>query len=205
MARIKALFLSDEPVVLTTLKNMFKGNTVIQADFNNYSNFDEILYPEKQQYEVIIFDDGCLKRKEIEIIGDFAANVEQIKKILFTGRTDKRYLEHFIRSGMNGLLSKKEETEELGKAIISVTGNKKYYSDVIMDFIMNDEQNNENLNILTGREKEIIEFLQKGFQNKEIAGKLSLSRKTVDNHKQNIKKKLGRVYFNKIIDIIESL
>jgi DNA-binding NarL/FixJ family response regulator len=198
MAKIKALFLSDETLVLSALKRIFSHSPFILANFSNYSNFNELLHSEKSGYNVIIFDDSCLKMRELEIINDFIVENTHIKKILFTCRTDIKYLEHFIRGGVDGILSKKEKTRKLKDAIISVLGNKKYYSQIILDYILNNEQSNKKT-LLSSREREIARHSNMGLGNKQIAQKLCLSIKTVENHKQNIKKKLGLASITKLI------
>ncbi|MDR3628620.1 MAG: response regulator transcription factor [Ignavibacteriaceae bacterium] len=202
MAKIKVLFLSAQPVVLSSLTNFFSDCPFFISGFDDYSNFDnDLINSDWLKYNVIIFDDGSLERQEIEKIGNFMANINHIKKILFSGHFEKQYFLYFIQNGIDGILSKKENLENLNEAIFSVMENRKYYSSPILECILQDEQNKDEIKILTNREKEIISFSRKGLQNKEIAQKLCLSVKTIENHKQNIKNKLGLTTSKKLKEL----
>lgn len=62
-----------------------------------------------------------------------------------------------------------------------------------------DNDKNRAKHSITNREKEIIEYLSRGLSEKEIAEKLFISPKTVDNHIDNIRRKIGA---NKNTEII---
>ena len=81
----------------------------------------------------------------------------------------------------------------LYQAIVEVyRGNLFYKTSVSQDIIdqwLNSEPKKPT-SVLTVREKEILRFIVLGYANKEIADKLSISVKTVENHKTNMMQKL---------------
>ena len=76
-----------------------------------------------------------------------------------------------------------------------------------------DDKDEDNSNVLSAREYEVLKLIAEGLFNKEIAYKLSISEKTVKNHVSNIFKKIGvsdrtqaAVYAikNNIVDIFDN-
>jgi DNA-binding NarL/FixJ family response regulator len=53
------------------------------------------------------------------------------------------------------------------------------------------EQRRTNLDLLTGREREVLTGIAKGLTNKEIANELGISHRTVETHRESLMKKLG--------------
>ncbi len=189
MNKIRTLFLTVQPLVLTGLINFFASAPLILPDFDDYSKHDYLLKDKK--YEAIVFDDGSLSTSEIDIMYNLISG-SNTPGILFTGETDKKYLHYFIENDIQGIVSKKEVPDKLQEAVISISNGKKYYSENIINFLFTEEKTGiDNLNILTVREKEIFILIRNGMQNKDIANELFLSVKTIESHVENIKKKLG--------------
>ena len=63
MNKIRTLFLSAQPAVLSTLISFFTTNPFVLADFDDYSNWNDLL--KKKRYEVVVFDDGVIRRNEV--------------------------------------------------------------------------------------------------------------------------------------------
>lgn len=61
------------------------------------------------------------------------------------------------------------------------------------------KQNADQFNQLTGREKEILQLLAEGYNNPLIAGKLRISRSTVETHRKHLKKKLNSRSYSKLV------
>ena len=80
------------------------------------------------------------------------------------------------------------------EAIITVNNGDKYIcseiKNIISDQILDEKINSPNINTLTEREMQIINFIKQGSSSKEIASKLAISLKTVEVHRHNILKKL---------------
>ena len=108
--------------------------------------------------------------------------------------------EHFIlqtiKAGANGYLSKDDGEKELKEAIYTLRNGYDFHGRTISNILLsnylkqhsNDEQGLEQL---TFREKEILRLFGKSYTNKEIAEQLFISVRTVESHKNNIMKKIN--------------
>ncbi len=187
MKRIRVLFLSIQPSVLASLLSFFSGDPFIIPDLDDYDNYDK----HRRKYEVVVFDDGSLTGNEFEIIKKALSEKTKCKKILYTHSTDKDYFHFLESSGVDGIVSKRADIKILEEAIIKVAGGEKYYCKYVKEFLSGNYGIEEKVKMLSHREQEIMQLLKQGLKNKEIAEKLFICSKTVENHKENIKHKLG--------------
>jgi len=199
MKKIRALFLSAQPSVLTALISFFTNDPFILSDFYDYNDLNNLPDKNRKKYELVVINDGCLHKEEIEKANYSLGN--EIKKIIYTGEIEKGRLINIIHSGVNGVVSKKTKVEKLREAIITVTNGGKYYCEQIIEIISQVEENEKQgkLEMLTRREQEIFNLVQTGMHNKDIAALLCVSVKTVEVHKQNIKIKLGHNYLEDVL------
>lgn len=125
----------------------------------------------------------------------------EVKVILLSGEIKKEFLTIGIQTGIDGYLTKDVEKDTLVKAIRSVHGGNKYFNEAITSLVFEDFYNKnkngtvraktETLDNLTKRELEVLSLIAAGKSNKEVAGELFISIKTVETHKGHILEKLG--------------
>jgi DNA-binding NarL/FixJ family response regulator len=103
------------------------------------------------------------------------------------------YAKKMMKAGASGYVSKTSGSKELIKAITEVLEGRTYICDEVKNFIVNNEMESEgkpNINLLSKRELEIVQFVSSGLSSKEISDQLHLSLKTIEVHRYNILKKL---------------
>ncbi|HEX4876630.1 MAG TPA: response regulator transcription factor [Chitinophagaceae bacterium] len=105
------------------------------------------------------------------------------------------YARKMLQLGAMGYVTKNSSKDELIKAIIEVSNNKKYICDEVKNILAQQELEEENgktdLNSLSRREIDIVKLIKEGLSSREIATKLDISLKTVEVHRYNILKKLN--------------
>jgi DNA-binding NarL/FixJ family response regulator len=124
-------------------------------------------------------------RKALEINPD-------LKIIALSMYSDESYYSSMIEAGANGFLLKNSNFSEVKKAIVDICEGRNYFSIEILQSIVNrinkkatKPENNE----LTEREIDVLYQICKGRSNSEIAGILSISKRTVDKHRENLLQK----------------
>ncbi len=138
MKKIRVLFLSAQPAVLTALISFFANDPFILSDFYDYNVFNNLPDNEKRKYELLIMNDGCIYEEEIEKINNTLG--DEVKKIIYTGEIEKTRLINIMQSKTNGVVSKKAEIEKLREAIITVKEGGKYYCEHVIDMITKEEK-----------------------------------------------------------------
>jgi DNA-binding NarL/FixJ family response regulator len=103
-------------------------------------------------------------------------------------------LKELFNLGINNILHKNANQEELFSCLKDAERGKKYFSDIFLDLIIDlDEKRvfSGELNQLTASETEIVRLIAQGMTTKEIAAQKFLSFHTVMTHRRNILRKLG--------------
>lgn len=115
-----------------------------------------------------------------------------LKIIALSSYTDDVYYYKMIKAGIQGFVLKKSGKEELEQAVKNVlSGINHFPQNMLRNIIFKignegeDAINEKNVSI-TKREKEVLHLICRGYSNSEIANKLSISPKTVDNHRTNL-------------------
>jgi two-component system, NarL family, response regulator NreC len=119
-----------------------------------------------------------------------------VQILILTMHDDEEYLFRAIQAGASGCILKSAPHEELLSAIKMVANGLAYLHPSATKRLMEEyidgvkQGNQDTFNLLSDREKEVLTLIAKGYANKEIAEKLSISVKTVETHKGNLMEKL---------------
>ena len=118
---------------------------------------------------------------------------DRIKIIFLSMHEEEAYIQRAIHLQCAGYILKNSQSSDLHDAIRTVYNGKKYFKVGITEEQLEKMFQNQNKaqSILTIQERKILRLVILGFMNKEIAEKLYISPKTVENHKANIMKKLN--------------
>jgi two-component system response regulator NreC len=115
------------------------------------------------------------------------------KILILTMYDEEVYIQKAVQLNAHGYILKNSQGGELYKAIQSVYNGQRYYQTGIPQEQIEKmfKQRKRKVSILTLREQEVVRLTVLGFSNLQIGEKLSISHKTVENHKANIMQKLG--------------
>ncbi|MDL2297014.1 response regulator transcription factor [Bacteroidales bacterium OttesenSCG-928-C03] len=146
--------------------------------------------------DIIILDVILPHISGIEIAHRLKRSYPQIKILVVSAENTESVVQALIEEGANGFISKNQcTTDELITAIQSIMDGIDYFGQDIASIIYNIYVSKigiiKSAIDFTPREIEVINLCKEGLLSKEIAGKLNISRRTVDSHKNNIFKKLG--------------
>lgn len=129
-----------------------------------------------------------------------------LKILILTMHKEISLIKKMMSLGIRGYLLKTCDKEEFIFAINHILKGKNHFSEEVIETIVNEDTDETKrspdltkLASLSNREKEIIGLLCNGLSNKQIAEKIFISPKTVDNHRTNIMRKLE---VNNIVGLI---
>lgn len=106
--------------------------------------------------------------------------------IVFTGLTSLGLLSELVTAGVDGLFAKRGDPDKLRESIPVILSGGKVIAPEIVALL----EEGTPASALTARERQILSLVATGLQNKEIATRLGVSLKTVDNHRTNLMRKL---------------
>lgn len=118
--------------------------------------------------------------------------------IILSTHSEDEYVSRMIQQGINGYLAKNSTLEEVHLAIREAYENKFYFNDVVKRVLQSGGLGKrkkiagiDRESFFTNREKEILELVCQEYTTPEIAGKLFLSIRTVDGHRNRLLEKTG--------------
>nr|WP_217368525.1 MULTISPECIES: response regulator transcription factor [unclassified Brevibacillus] len=177
------------------LRVLLESYSQIKIVGESHTGNDAILKANQLEPDVVLMDlslpnglDGFSASNEIRKSNPF------VKIVILTMHDEEIFVQKAITVGAHGYILKNSHGELLFQAIVEVYKGKRFYKtsvsqEIIHLWLKSDAKTMPS--VLTLREKELVRLIVLGYTNKEMADKLLISVKTVENHKTNIMQKLG--------------
>ncbi len=146
--------------------------------------------------DVVIMDVSMPDLNGIAATRQIIDRVPKVKVIALSMHSDALFVTEMLKSGASGYLLKDCAFEELTRAIHAVVADKTYLSPSISGVVVNDYLHHlskvdfSGPDVLTDREREVLQLLAEGNSTKQIALKLHISVKTIETHRLQIMNKL---------------
>lgn len=194
MSVIKIIIADDHLMVREGLKQLLE----LQGDIEVIAQADDGIQCldmiNKLKPDVVLLDINMPNMNGIQTLQVLRQNQNKIKVLILTIHNEIEYLLKAVEIGVDGYVLKDSDSSVLKKAIMAVYEGETYIEPSLTPLMKDrlekvNKQNDDE--ILTRREIEVLKLLAEGLFNKEIAYKLSISEKTVKNHVSNIFKKIG--------------
>jgi two-component system, NarL family, response regulator NreC len=150
------------------------------------------------QPDIVIMDIGMPLLNGIDATAQIMHENERIGVIIMSMYTDESYIVRALDAGARGYLLKDNADEDVERAIRSVVIGRPFFSPTIAQALLEDylrlmreRHVQDSYDLLTDREREVLQLLAEGKSNKEAATILNLSTHTIETHRQNLMQKLG--------------
>jgi DNA-binding NarL/FixJ family response regulator len=159
---------------------------------------DALALAEQLEPEVVVMDIAMPELNGIEAARQISAKLPRIAIVFLSMHSDESYVLRALKAGARGYLLKDSAEQDLIHSVHAVTNGKNFFSPAISKMLaedylrqMRDRQVDDSYDLLTTREREILQLLSEGKNNKEVANLLHLSLYTVETHRSNIFQKLN--------------
>jgi two-component system response regulator NreC len=153
---------------------------------------------EQLKPDIAIVDIAMPQLNGIEAVSLIVKASSKTSAVILSMHTDETYILRALSAGAKGYMLKDAVEDEILPAIHAVQRGKSYFSPAIAKTLLEDYVRylrqrglEDSYDLLTDREKEILQLLAEGRSNKEVANLLGLSVTTVETHRTNMMQKLG--------------
>lgn len=145
------------------------------------------------QPDVIVMDVAMPELNGIEATRRVAGLSPRSRVLALSMHKDSVYVREILRAGARGYLLKDAIASDLLAAVRAVARGEGYLSPGVSDAVLNDYRRHvtDPIDLLSSREREVLQMIAEGKTNKEIATVLNLSVYTVDAHRGRIMEKLN--------------
>lgn len=188
---INILIADDHQMVIDGLKMMLENqNYHVVSEANNGQEAIDLINVSPHKYNLVLTDISMPLLSGTELCKMVKAQFPHIQVLILSMYNNAQAVKEAVLAEADGYILKNSGRSELLQALHRITNGGTYFSQDIVPIIYGQYQKqkvqDEKLNVLSPREKEILSLIVKELTSEEIAEKLFISKKTVDNHRQHL-------------------
>jgi DNA-binding NarL/FixJ family response regulator len=198
MNPIRIVLADDHTVMRNGLRLLLERQPGFQVVGEAADGRQTLKICEEQEPGVVVLDIAMPNLNGIEAARQIAARFPQTSIVILSMHADESYVLRALKAGARAYLLKDSAEADLINAIRAVSDGKAFFSPAISKMLVEDymsrlEQRGveDSYELLTPREREILQLLAEGKANKQVASILNLSLYTVETHRGNILQKLN--------------
>ena len=147
---------------------------------------EAIAHARSHQPTLLTLDIAMPYARGIEVFGEVRRWSPHTKILVFSGLTSKGLLRELDQANADAIFLKRGDLQQFSFAVPQVLAGKRLVSEEVRKILDEPEEKP-----LTLREQQILSLVAQGFGNREVAERLGVSLKTVDNHRTNLMRKVG--------------
>jgi DNA-binding NarL/FixJ family response regulator len=193
----KALLVDDHPIVRHGLSMLINNESDLTVcgeadDAQRALRLITMTHP-----DIVVVDLFLKNASGLDLIKDIKIRFPQLPTLVLSMQEESLYAERSLLAGARGYITKQQAIQHIASAIRKVLNGEIHVSEEItkkiLDRVLSNPKDQENTRVgaLSDRELEVFRLIGRGFGPQEIARQLGLSVKTVDSHREKLKRKLN--------------
>ncbi len=193
---IKILLADDHKIVFDSLKSLLDRQPDMEVVGGAENGRVAVEQVQELKPDVVIMDVTMPNLNGIEATRQITSQYPEIKVVALSMHADKQFVTGILSAGASGYLTKNCSFDELVMAVRLVAENKKYLCPDVTGIVIEESlsgasgKGSSAADLLTSREREVLQLLAEGKTIKQVAEQLFLSIKTIYTHRDQIMKKL---------------
>jgi DNA-binding NarL/FixJ family response regulator len=194
---VRVLLADDHSIVRRGLRSLLEeaGHTIVAEAADG---LEAVQLAERHHPDLLILDVGMPKLNGIEVAGRMQKLEKPPGVIILSMHADESYIIRALAAGARAYLLKSATDEDLLPAIRAVAAGKPFFSPAVAGVLVEDYIRRlqargltDSFDLLTDREKEVLQLLAEGRSNKEVATQLNVGLSTIETHRANLMQKLN--------------
>ena len=198
MRSVRILIADDHAIIRSGLRALLSHEPGFEIVAEASDGREAVELAERELPHVAILDISMPTLNGLEAARQLSSKSTDIQLVMLTVHTDECYLLNALKAGARGYVLKSSAEFEILEAIRAVSQGKAYFSPRVSKVLADEymrylqaSQVEDSYDLLTSRERQILQLLAEGRSNKDVANILDLSPTTVICHRQHIFQKLN--------------
>ena len=198
MRKLRVLLADDHTLMRTGLRLLLERQPNITVVGEAGDGREALAQVRTTKPDVAVLDIGMPNLNGIEACHQLTSEFPDLSVIMLSMHADEAYVLRALKAGARAYLLKDSAESDLVRAIHAVAEGKSYFSPAVSRVLLEDYVRKlqrsgaeDSFDLLTPREREILQLVAEGKSNKEIAGLLNLSVYTIETHRSNLMQKLN--------------
>jgi two-component system, NarL family, response regulator NreC len=191
--KFRILLADDHSVVRQGFRLILENQTDMEVVGEASNGREAVTIAESLQPDVVVMDVTMPELNGIEATRRIGELSPRTRVLALSMHKDSVYVREILRAGAKGYLLKDAAGNDLLAAVRAVARGEGYLSPAVSDAVLTDYRKHVTnpIDLLTSREREVLQMIAEGKTNKEIANSLQLSVYTVEAHRGRIMEKLN--------------
>ena len=196
MTTIRILLADDHTIVREGIRSLLEDESDMTVVAEANDGHSAIRLANQLRPDVILMDIAMPLLNGLEATRKIKEGIPDARVLILTMHENEEYIRQVLSSGAMGYILKDAAARDLLGAIRTVYRGEMILSPAVTRLVIEDYlrwgdlQPEKNSTALSPREREVLQLIAEGYTNKQIAGILSISIKTVQTHRLNLMKKL---------------
>jgi two-component system, NarL family, response regulator NreC len=198
MGKTRILLADDHDVVRKGLTFLLERINQTEVVGEATDGHQAVELAEKLSPTVVIMDVAMPLLNGIDAASQIVKRRPETSIILLSMHADEDYVIRGLNAGVKGYILKESVERDLPLALEAVSKQRHFFSSTISEVLLADfmrqlrhKHVHDSYDLLTDREKEVLQLIAEGKTNKDAAGLLNVSLQTIESHRANLMQKLG--------------
>jgi DNA-binding NarL/FixJ family response regulator len=199
MNKIRVVLADDHTIVRNGIMSLLESSPEVEIVGEAQDGAEALLKVKELSPDVLMIDIAMPVMNGIEAAQEVSKHYKQTRSLMLSMHNNEDYILKSVEAGAYGYLLKDTTRDEMLRALRTVARGEKYFSpsvsNIIISSYLQKVKDTEKAKVkkakLSKKESAIVKFIIEGDNSREIAEKLNLSIRTVDNHRANMMKRLG--------------
>ena len=199
---LRILIADDHEVARRGIRALLEGHPGWEVCGEARDGRETVEFAESTKPDIILLDIGMPNLNGLEAARQILATSPDVAILILTMHDSDNVVREVLRAGARGFLLKSDAGRDLVAAVEALQLQRTFFTTRVSQMVLDgflDREKAENPNessedtsreVLTSREREVIQLLAEGKTSKEVAVTLNLSVKTAETHRTNLMRKL---------------